>query len=91
MNATIQKWGNSRGIRIPKYLLDALDFHDNERVELTPLEGENALKIRKISTERHRTLEERLCSFYGKDIEDIGRLTDEAEIDWGKRQGTEVW
>nr|WP_300680009.1 AbrB/MazE/SpoVT family DNA-binding domain-containing protein [uncultured Acetatifactor sp.] len=34
MQATIQKWGNSQGIRIPKAFLDALGMVENDFVEL---------------------------------------------------------
>ena len=30
MQATIQKWGNSQGIRIPKAFLDALNMAEND-------------------------------------------------------------
>lgn len=32
MYATIQKWGNSQRLRIPKVLLDALGLRENDRV-----------------------------------------------------------
>ena len=35
MVTTIQKWGNSQGIRIPKYLLDAVEWNDDEQLVLT--------------------------------------------------------
>ena len=38
MYATIQKWGNSQGLRIPKALLDAIGLRENDRVELVQLE-----------------------------------------------------
>ena len=34
MYATIQKWGNSQGLRIPKALLDAVGLKEHDRVEL---------------------------------------------------------
>lgn len=34
MQATIQKWGNSQGIRIPKAFLEALGMMENGIVEL---------------------------------------------------------
>lgn len=34
MYATIQKWGNSNGLRFPKALLDAIGLKENDRVEL---------------------------------------------------------
>ena len=39
MQATIQKWGNSRGIRIPKRILDNLNFKENEIVEIKEANG----------------------------------------------------
>ena len=87
MYATIQKWGNSQGLRIPKVLLDALGLRENDRVELTQSDG--GIQIKKAATE-HRTLEERLVAFYGKPIDEITRLETQ-ELDWGKQSGDEVW
>lgn len=39
MLATIQKWGNSQGIRIPKKILDNLLFEENEVVEIKEFNG----------------------------------------------------
>ena len=33
MTTTIQKWGNSQGIRIPKILLDTVKWNENEELE----------------------------------------------------------
>lgn len=88
MYATIQKWGNSQGIRVPKVLLDALGIRENDRVEL--LQENGAITIRKVTAAPHKTLEERLTAFYGKSIEEIERLKD-TELDWGKAEGCEVW
>ena len=87
MYATIQKWGNSQGLRIPKALLDALDLRENDRVELT--QTEKGIHIQKAGVP-HRTLEERLTAFYGKPIDQIPRVEQE-EVDWGKAEGDEVW
>lgn len=35
MQAIIQKWGNSQGIRIPKAFLEALGMAENDLVELS--------------------------------------------------------
>ena len=35
MQTTIQKWGNSQGIRIPKAFLEALEMMENDLVELS--------------------------------------------------------
>ncbi len=34
MTTNIQKWGNSQGIRLPKHLLEAIKWHENEEVEI---------------------------------------------------------
>lgn len=87
MYATIQKWGNSQGLRIPKVLLDALGLRENDRVELT--QSDDGIQIKK-ATAGHRTLEERLTAFYGKPVEELTRLETQ-ELDWGERSGDEVW
>ena len=87
MYATIQKWGNSQGLRIPKALLDALGLRENDRVELTQVN--DGIHIKRAAAE-HRTLEERLTAFYGKPVDEISRLETQ-EIDWGNISGDEVW
>lgn len=87
MYATIQKWGNSQGLRIPKALLDALGLQENDRVELT--QTNDGIHIKKAAA-GHRTLEERLVAFYGRPVEEISRLEDQ-ELDWGGTAGDEVW
>lgn len=89
MYATIQRWGNSQGIRIPKVLLETLHIRENDRVEL--IQTEDAITIRKAATPAHRTLEERLTAFYGQPIEKIGRIENGPEVDWGTAEGGEAW
>jgi len=62
MYTTIQKWGNSQGIRIPKQLLEDLDLHESDRVEID--RQQDAIIIRKAG-KKHKTLEERLAGFKG--------------------------
>lgn len=65
MNAlytTIQKWGNSQGVRIPKQLLEALNLRESDKVQIG--RQQDAIIIRKAGL-RHRTLEERLAGFEG--------------------------
>ena len=88
MFATIKRWGNSNGLRIPKALLEALGIRENDRVELT--QTADTITIRKAASTSHKTLEERLTAFYGKPIEQIERIHSE-EICWGKAEGTEEW
>lgn len=89
MYATIQRWGNSQGIRIPKALLESLNIRENDRVELG--QTKDAIIIKKVSAPAHKTLEERLTAFYGRPIDEIGRLESTLEMDWGEAEGSEAW
>ena len=89
MYATIQKWGNSQGLRIPKPLLDAQGIHENDRVEL--FSDHDSITIRKVSAPAHKTLEERLTAYYGKPLDQIEPVETDGEIDWGGAKGDEVW
>ena len=89
MYATIQKWGNSQGLRIPKTALESVGLRENDRVEIEKVG--NCLQIKAAAPRQHRTLEERLTAFYGKDAEELDRIDTESEVDWGKSEGTEAW
>lgn len=63
MNGTIQKWGNSCAVRIPKGALESADFKENDTVVIT---AENGQIVIRLAERRHKTLRERLCSFSGE-------------------------
>ncbi|MDR1687880.1 MAG: AbrB/MazE/SpoVT family DNA-binding domain-containing protein [Clostridiales bacterium] len=94
MTTTIVKWGNSRGIRLPKPFLENLNLKDNDVVDV--FADSETIIIKKSLTDRHKTLTQRLEEFYGKDIESILKEADESieqpiVVDWGKPVGEEVW
>lgn len=89
MFATIQKWGNSQGLRIPKSLLESCGLRENDRVEL--IQNPDGITIKRTPITKHKTLEERLVEFYGKPIEEIERIQDDKEVEWGPASGAEVW
>ena len=94
MTTTIVKWGNSRGIRLPKPFLESLNLKDNDMVDIISANG--TIIIRKSEKYRHKTLKQRLEEFHGEDVETILRKADESDdspvmIDWGKPMGEEVW
>jgi antitoxin MazE len=89
MNAIIQKWGNSQGIRIPKIILEKLGFHENDKVEI--ITNEDSIILKKANKPKHITLEERLEMFYGKPIEKIEAIEQLEELDFGKPVGEEIW
>lgn len=80
MYTTIQKWGNSQGIRLPKVLLDALQIRENDRLEII---GDKEQIIIRKSGPQHKTLAERMEGYNGD--------YQFAECDWGKPVGNEVW
>lgn len=94
MLTTIQKWGNSQGVRLPKTILDSLLLEENDQVEVSA--KDDSIIIKKADRKRRakRSLEERLEEFYQKPIDEI--LADEnlytpTEYDWGPPVGKEVW
>jgi antitoxin MazE len=80
MKSQIGQWGNSLAIRIPKYVVEALDLKPNDPVECTLEEGK--LIVQRMQTLPELTLEELLAG-----------ITDppESEVDWGRAMGNEVW
>ena len=83
METTIQKWGNSHAIRIPKPIMDLLFLKENDTVELKA--DNNAIVVTKTSRKRRAksSLEERFKGYAGSYIC--------SECDFGKPVGNEVW
>ena len=79
MTTTIQKWGNSQGIRLPKIILDTVHWNDNE--ELTLIVKDNEVVIRKAN--ERKSLKDLFEGFDGEYVHE--------EIDWGEPVGKEVW
>jgi len=91
---TIQRWGNSQAVRLPKVILETLFLKENDPVEI--LANDDSIIIKKATPKRRakKGIDERLEEFYKKPIADI--LADDTlyatkEYDWGKPMGREVW
>lgn len=80
MQTTIQKWGNSQGIRIPKTFLDALGMAENDLVELNRVDDN--IVITKAKRQKELTLEDIFKDYDGKYAAE--------EFDWGAPVGGEV-
>jgi antitoxin MazE len=87
MDTTLQKWGNSQGIRIPKNFVDSLGMEVGCQltVELAEDRSQIVVKTKQDSRPvrgRHR-------------IEDLLAASSpdafEGECDWGPPQGKEIW
>ena len=83
METTIQKWGNSHAIRIPKPIMDLLFLKENDTVELKA--DINTIVVTKMSRRRRAktSLEERFNGYTGSYVC--------SECDFGKPVGNEVW
>ena len=79
MTTTLQKWGNSQGVRLPKEILKTAFFAGNEMVEL--LADETGIKIQKIR--QVETLNDLFKNYEG--------TYQCREVDTGKPVGNEVW
>ena len=80
--ATIQKWGNSQGVRIPKRLLDSLEWHQGEKIILSA--KNKKLVIEQAPANRRKNIKELFEGFNSENYIP-------SEIDWGKSVGDEVW
>ena len=80
--ATIQKWGNSQGIRIPKYLLNSLQWKQGEKITVTI--EDKKLIMEQVPISRHKNIKELFQDFHSENY-------NPSEIDWGKNVGEELW
>ena len=81
MIETIQKWGNSQGIHLPKSYLDDLNLREGNEVEV--LKQDNVIII-KHTTQKRKTIQELFAEYPADYIED-------EELDWGEPVGGEIW
>jgi antitoxin MazE len=74
----VKTWGNSQGIRIPKDILDKLDIHLSDVLQLDV--EDDRIILRK--TFKHKSFEERLAEYNG----DISVCN----FEWGEPVGKEM-
>ena len=80
MEAKIQKWGNSDGIRIPSSILKSLNIKTNDIINIEQQDDKiiiSVLKKKKIS------LEDRFKEYHGKNLA--------KEFSWDENVGREIW
>ncbi|HRU40500.1 MAG TPA: AbrB/MazE/SpoVT family DNA-binding domain-containing protein [Candidatus Diapherotrites archaeon] len=78
----VQKWGNSQGVRIPKYILDHAEISEGDNVAIS-LEDHKIILFRPNKALKKYTLEE-LFKDYKGDYKP-------GEYDWGAPVGKEEW
>jgi antitoxin MazE len=80
--ATIQKWGNSQGIRFPKEVMEEAALRVGDEVEVRVRRGEIVVKPARRVRRKYRL----------KDL--LARMPADyspTEEDWGKPVGKEAW
>ncbi len=80
METTIQKWGNSLGVRLPKSMSDKKSLKEGSRVVLS--ETKRGLLI-EVVIRPPVTLDALLKT--------ITKDTMHSELDWGSSVGKEIW
>ncbi len=81
MQAKIQKWGNSQGIRIPKQILENLKLQVSDLLSLE-VEG-NKIILEKQFSSKPKNIMELFENFDGE----YEKIT----VDWGEPMGDEIW
>ena len=83
MEARLQRWGNSDGIRIPKSILKSLGLKTNDKVNLDYLDD----KIIISKPKKKISLEEKFANYKGENLA--------KEFEWdnpkGKKYGKELY
>ena len=80
MEARLQKWGNSVGIRIPSNIMKSLILKINDVLELKT--EENKIIITK-TIRKTISLEERFKVYNGENLA--------KDFEWDEPQGREIW
>ena len=80
MEARLQKWGNSDGIRIPSSFLKSLNLKTNDKVEL--IQKDDKIIISKPVKEKI-SLEERFANYNGDNLA--------KDFTWDDAKGREIW
>ena len=81
MSTTIQKWGNSLGVRLPKELVNKIKLRSGSLVTLTS--KDEGILISPTDMFRHKTLKELLKGVTKRNRHKL--------VDWGGPIGKEIW
>jgi antitoxin MazE len=87
METTLQKWGNSQGVRLPKQMTESLGIQAGAKVELELSADGESLTIRPAKASRAVRGRYRINDLLAASGEDAFA----GEIDWGKPEGREAW
>lgn len=80
MEARIQKWGNSAGIRIPSSILKSLNIKTNDILNIEQDEDKIIISVPK---KKKISLEDRFKEYHGKNLA--------KNFSWDDNVGREIW
>lgn len=80
MEAKVQKWGNSVGIRIPSSILKSLNIKTNDILNIEQEEDKIVIRIPK---KKRISLEERFNNYHGENLS--------KDFSWDDPMGEEIW
>ncbi len=80
MEARLQKWGNSDGIRIPSSILKSLNLKTNDILNIEQKEDKIIISIPK---KKKIFLEERFKNYHGNNLS--------KDFSWDDPVGREIW
>lgn len=80
MEARIQKWGNSDGIRIPSSILKSLNIKTNDILNIEQVGDKIIISVPK---KKKISLEDRFKEYHGKNLA--------KEFSWDDNIGREIW
>lgn len=80
MEARLQKWGNSNGIRIPSSILKALNLKTNDIINLEQIEDKIIISK---PVESKISLAEKFKEYHGENLA--------KEFSWDEARGKEIW
>lgn len=80
MEARLQKWGNSDGIRIPSSLLKSLNLKTNDLLEIEQVDDKIVISK---SMKKKISLRERFQNYHGENLA--------KEFEWDEPRGNEIW
>lgn len=80
MEARIQKWGNSDGIRIPSNILKSLNIKTNDILNIEQKDDKIIISVPK---KKKISLEDRFKEYHGKNLA--------KEFSWDENIGREIW
>jgi len=87
MRTTLQRWGNSQGVRLPKSIIDSLEMTVGAAVTVEVSDDRSQITIKPVRESRPVRGRHRIEDLIAESSPDAFC----GEHDWGGTQGREVW